>query len=112
MCGCIFDEALFGLGGFAGTELSREPFCCAVSIHHKLAAKDKLTIEDLHGEHFMLMRRGWSIQVDKLRDEIWKNHPQIILEDFDFYNTEIFNRCENSNHVLMAILGWPTCILC
>ena len=54
----------------------------------------------------MLMRRGWSIQVDKLRDEIWKNHPQIILEDFDFYNTEIFNHCENSNHVLMAIPGW------
>lgn len=106
VCGCIFDEALFGLGGFAGTELSREPFCCAVSIHHRLAVKDKLTIEDLHGEHFMLMRRGWSVQVDKLRDEIWKNHPQIILEDFDFYNTEIFNRCENSNHVLMAIPGW------
>ena len=60
----------------------------------------------------MLMRRGWSIQVDKLRDEIWKNHPQIILEDFDFYNTEIFNHCENSNHVLMAIPEWPTCILC
>ena len=106
VCGCIFDEALFGLGGFEGTELSREPFCCAVSIHHRLAVKDKLTIEDLHGEHFMLMRRGWSVQVDKLRDEIWKNHPQIILEDFDFYDTEIFNRCENSNHVLMAIPGW------
>lgn len=106
VCGCIFDEALFGLGGFEGTELTREPFCCAVSIHHRLAEKDKLTLADLWGEHFMLMRRGWSIQVDKLRDEIWKNHPQIVLEDFDFYNTEIFNRCENSNHILMAIPGW------
>lgn len=102
----IFDETMLDLRHCAGLELSREPFYCAVSIHHRLAAKDKLEITDLYGENLMLMRRNWSNYVDQLRDDIWKNHDQIHIVDFDFYSMEAFNRCENSNHILLAIPGW------
>ena len=54
----------------------------------------------------MLIRRDWSHYVDLLRDELWKNHPQIRIVDFDFYNTEAFNQCENNNCILMAIPKW------
>lgn len=104
--GGIFDEAMLELRKCAGLELSREPFCCAVSIHHRLAAKDMLTIEDLYRENLFLMKRNWSSYVDRLRDEIWKNHSRINIIDFDFYNMSIFNRCENSNDILLAIPGW------
>ncbi len=104
--GGIFDEAMLDLRKCSGLELSREPFCCAVSIHHRLAAKDRLSIEDLYGENLLLMKRNWSSYVDRLRDEIWKNHSQINIVDFDFYNMSIFNRCENSNDILLAIAGW------
>lgn len=104
--GGIFDEAMLTLRKCAGLELSREPFCCAASIHHRLAAKDKLTFEDLYGENLLLMKRNWSSYVDRLRDDIWKNHEQINIIDFDFYNMSIFNRCENSNDILLAIPGW------
>lgn len=104
--GGIFDETMLDLRRCAGLELSREPFCCAVSIHHRLAAKDKLQIQDLYGENLLLIHREWSHYVDQLRDDIWRNHPQIQIVDFDFYNTDIFNRCENSYDVLLAIPGW------
>lgn len=91
-----------------GMELTKEPFCCAVSIHHRLALQDRLTIQDLYGETLLLMHRGWSEYVDILRDDLWKNHPQIRIQDFDFYNTEIFNQCENSNTVLLAIQSWAS----
>lgn len=104
--GGIFDEAMLELRKCSGLELSREPFCCAVSIHHRLAEKDKLTIEDLYGENLLLMKRNWSSYVDRLRDEIWKNHSRINIIDFDFYNMSIFNRCENSNDILLAIPSW------
>lgn len=104
--GGIFDETMLDLRKCAGLELSREPFCCAVSIHHRLAAKDKLAIEDLYGESLLLMKRNWSSYVDRLRDEIWKNHSRINIVDFDFYNMSIFNRCENSDDILLAIPGW------
>lgn len=102
----IFDETMLDLRHCAGLQLSYEPFCCAVSIHHRLAAKDKLKIKDLYGENLMLMRRNWSNYVDRLRDDIWQNHSQIHIVDFDFYSMEAFNRCENSNDVLLAISGW------
>ena len=104
--GGIFDDTMLKLRKCEGLQLSREPFCCAVSIHHKLAQKDKLQISDLYGENLMLMHRGWSNYVDQLRDDIWQNHTQIHIVDFDFYNMSIFNRCENTNDVLLAIPGW------
>lgn len=104
--GGIFDETMLELRNCAGLELSRVPFGCAISMQHRLAALDKLKIEDLYGENLLLMRRGWSGYVDSLRDDIWKNHSQINIVDFDFYNMDIFNRCENSNDVLLAIPGW------
>ena len=106
--GGIFDETMLNLRGCAGLELVRGPFHCAVSIHHRLAAKDKLQITDLYGENLMLMHRGWSHYVDQLRDDLWQHHPQIHIVDFDFYNMDVFNRCENTNDVLLAIPGWAT----
>ena len=104
--GGIFDQTMLELRNCDGLELSREPFCCAVSIHHPLAVKEKLKISDLYGQNLMLMHRGWSSYVDQLRDDLWKNHDEINIIDFDFYNTNIFNRCENTNDVLLAIPGW------
>ena len=104
--GGIFDETMLSLRGCGGLELIRGPFCCAVSIHHRLAVKDRLQISDLYGEKLMLMHRGWSHYVDQLRDDLWQHHPEIHIVDFDFYSMDVFNRCENSNHVLLAIPGW------
>ena len=102
----IFDDTMLNVRQCAGFEISTEPLCCAVSIYHPLARKQKLQIQDLYGEKFMLMHRGWSSHVDTLRDDIWKNHGQIEIVDFDFYSVDIFNRCENSQDILMAVQAW------
>lgn len=106
--GGIFDETMLSFRNCAGLQISREPLCCAVSIHHRLAAKDKLLIEDLYGENLLMMRREWSHYVDQLRADLQQNHDQIHIVDFEFYNMSIFNRCENSNDVLLAIPGWAS----
>lgn len=102
----IFDDVLLNVRECAGMEIAKEPICVAVSIHHPLAEKKKLTVKDLYGENLMLMHRGWSGYVDALRDDIWQNHHKIHIVDFDFYNVEVFNRCENSNDLLMAVGKW------
>lgn len=104
----IFDDTLLDLRKCKGFELKRNPICCAVSINHPLAEKDKLKVTDLYGENLMLIHRGWSHYVDKLRDDLWLNHPQIKIIDFDFYNVSVFNQCENSNDILMAIDSWQS----
>lgn len=102
----IFDETMLRLRQCAGLQLSMEPICAAVSIHHRLAKKQQLTIRDLYGERLLLMKRGWSRYVDELREDLWKHHPQIEIIDFDFYDMSVFNRCENDGCVLMAIENW------
>lgn len=102
----IFDDTMLNLRSCSGFEISRQPLCCAVSIHHRLAGKNKLTVQDLYGENLMLMHRNWSRYIDELRDNIRQNHSQIHIVDFDFYSVEVFNRCENSNDILLAVQAW------
>ena len=46
--------------------------------------------------------------MDRLRDDIWQNHSEIHIVDFEFYSMDVFNRCENSNNVLLAIPRWAS----
>ena len=68
--GGIFDETMLKLRQCAGLELSKQRICCAVSVNHRLADKEMLTFQDLYGENFLLMHRGWSNYVDELRETI------------------------------------------
>ncbi|NBK79946.1 LysR family transcriptional regulator [bacterium D16-76] len=102
----IFDETMLELRNCAGFELSREPLCVAVSIYHPLAEKTRLTVEDLHGQNLLMMHRNWSNYVDELRDELWQEHPQVNIVDFDLYRLEVFNRCENGSDLLLVVPPW------
>lgn len=104
----VFDSEFLEQRECAALELSLEPIRCAVSIYHPLAAKERLTVQDLYGENLLLIRRGWNSFVDRLRDDIWQNHPKIHVKDFDFYSVDVFNQCENGNDILMTIDNWKS----
>ena len=71
-----------------------------------MAQKDRLTLRDLYGENFLLIRRGWNHYLDLMRDALWAEHPQIHIVDFDFFSIHVFNQCENSQDVMMTIDNW------
>lgn len=81
--------------------------CCAVPVKHRLASKKLLHITDLYGETLLMVKRGDSPINDRVRDEIEQNHPQIHIEDTpNFYDIDVFNRCEQANCVLSTIACW------
>ena len=88
--------------------LSREPIRLALSLHHPLAGKTRLTVQDLHGERLMMIRRGWNGAMDALRDSLAQKHPEIEIVDFDFFSLDTFNRCENANDLMVAIDNWKS----
>lgn len=102
----IFDDTLLHYRKCEALEISKVKFCCAVPVSHRLAGKEKLSIEDLSGENLMLIKRGWSSYVDKLKDDITNNYADINIVDFPFYNVEVFNRCESENNVLLTVDYW------
>ena len=102
----IFDETMLKLRGCNAIELMRVPICCAVSIYHPLAQKKLLTIQDLYGQKLMLMKRDWSKYTDLLREDLSAHHPQVEIVDFSFYSLEVFNQCEHTNMLMMAVPQW------
>ena len=101
-----FDEEFLKTSGCAALELSREPVRCAVPVGHRLASKDTLTVKDLYGEKLMLNRRICNSYVDKMREDLLEHHSNINIVDFEFYDVNIFNQCENDNAVLMTFDAW------
>lgn len=102
----FFDPLFLESRQCAALELYKEPIQCAVSIHHPLAEKKRLSIKDLYGENLMLIRRGWNHHLDIMRDELCQKHPQIHIVDFDFFSLNVFNECENSNDIMMTVDKW------
>lgn len=100
------DEMLMGQRNCEGFEITRDPLCCAVSIYHPLASKDKLTVQELYDQNLMMIHRGWCRHMDDLRSDLIENHPQIKLIDFDLYDVGVFNQCEQSKDVLVVIKSW------
>ncbi len=87
--------------------LGRYKKMIAVSREHRLAAKEKVNIEDLYGETLMMVKRGDSGVNDFLRSELEKEHPEIKIEDTpQFYDLSVFNRCAESDKVLLTIECW------
>ncbi|MDD6077994.1 MAG: LysR family transcriptional regulator [Oscillospiraceae bacterium] len=80
--------------------------CVAVPREHRLAQKPLLTISDLYGETLMMVRKGDSPTVDRVRAEI-EQHPRIRIEDTpQFYDMEVFNRCVQTRHIMMTLDCW------
>lgn len=79
----------------------------AVSREHRLAGKKCIDIEDLYGETLMMVPRGDSGVNDFLRNDLEKNHPKIRIQDTTrFYDLSVFNRCAETNNVLLTIECW------
>lgn len=80
--------------------------CCAVSREHPLANKARLTIQDLYGQTVMMVKRGDSRVVDRIRAEL-QQHPLIKIEDTpQFYDIEVFNHCAQTDHVMVTLECW------
>ena len=81
--------------------------CIAVSRRHRLAKKDCLTWADMEGETLMLIKRGESPVLDRMRDEIEASHPDIQIVDMpNFYDTEAFNVCEQRGCLMEVPDTW------
>ncbi len=87
--------------------LGRYKKMVAVSREHRLASKSRIDIEDLYGETLMMVSRGDSGVNDFIRNDLEKNHPQILIEDTEqFYDLSVFNRCAETGNVLLTIECW------
>lgn len=81
--------------------------CVAVPKGHRLAAKKVLSIQDLHGERLIKVKRGETERLDHFQDILQLTHPQIIVEEADYYyDLDTFNACEQNGALLLTLDAW------
>ena len=102
----VFDDNFLAEHSCSGLELEREPLWCAVPADGDLASRETVTLDDLRGHTLMLIRRGWNADIDRLRDRIRAECPDIVIEDFVQYRAEVFNRAANEDLALVALPIW------
>lgn len=89
--------------------LPLEPVHCCIAVprKHPLSKKEMLRWSDLDGETMMVVKRGDSPVLNRLRDEIEEQHPLITLMDTPhFYDTSVFNECEQMGCVMETLDIW------
>lgn len=97
----VFDETTIAKRKCSGTFLTLLPVCVGVSRKDPLSQKSRLSVEDLYGRDLMMVRRGWSHNMDRVRDDLTMAHPQIRIVDFSYYSVDAYNRCENTGSLLI-----------
>lgn len=102
----IYSDNILSERSCSALKLYDTPLCAAVPLHHRLAANDEIAIEDLFDEKVMLIKRGYMSAFDEVRDNLAENYPRIQIEDFSFFDVNVFNKCENDNAVLIGVKEW------
>ncbi len=90
----------------AGTVTEKYPVNAAVPMYHPLARKDAIEINDLEMKDILLMSEGKMEVMDQIRNDLRTNHPDIRIHDFDIYDSEVFNQCEQNGYVLFITEKW------
>lgn len=49
---------------------------------------------------------SWIDDITQIKEEILDNHPKVKIEEFPFFDVQIFNKIVGSNDVLVGVDAW------
>ena len=101
-----FDDAYLASRECAAMTLTQEPLRVLMAATHPLASRDELTVDDLGGQRVLVIQRGWNHVTDQLADDLRASGVPMEIEEYPFINVDVFNRCEESDALLVAIDPW------
>ena len=106
-----YDEDFLARRNCSALKLRDLKLSICMSSNHRLAQKEKLSIEDVtqsisSGGGKLLLKSGdWMHGYDKAK-ELFMHDERITKEFYDFLTMDVLNRCENSNYLLLATESW------
>lgn len=82
------------------------PLCIACSKNHPLAAKERLSVQDLYGQTLLVGRRGRTPYMDRVRGDLERRHPQIRLLEAEVVDLQLFNDLVASPYLALSASCW------
>ena len=105
LVGSFNSKAMWETAGYL--HLGEYRLCVAVPQGHPLASRKELTLQDLHGEHLVMVKSGDTERLDHFHDMLKLTHPQIIVEEAGYYyDMDTFNACEQTGSLLLTLDAW------
>lgn len=86
--------------------LGQQRLACAVPRTNPLAKKKQLQFSDLDKQKVVMIQRGDTEYIDRLRDDIEQNHHDIEIVDVDHYDVDTMNFCEENNLIMITADIW------
>ena len=71
-----------------------------------LASRPVLSIRELAGQRVLVNQRGWNCMMDAAADQLRARGVPVDVEEYEFINVDMFNRCEQEGVLLAAIDPW------
>lgn len=102
---CPYDTDFWG-DAYNSFHLRELPLCIACSKTHRLAGKERLRVEDLHGETLLVGKRGYKSCADRAKDYLEREHPQIHIQEVEAIELPLFNRVASSGELLLSAECW------
>lgn len=104
---CPYETTYWG-DRYQSFHLRDLPVCVACSKNHPLAAKERLTVDDLHGQTLWLCDRGIADYQTGLWDDLEQNHPQIQLKSAPYLDINTFNQLATSRELILSAECWSS----
>ncbi|MBE6031069.1 MAG: LysR family transcriptional regulator [Clostridiales bacterium] len=98
-----FDELTKAYWNYETLEIGKVPLCLIVPVSHRLASAKLASFSDLSGEDLMIVRRGYSLCLDKTRTHIEANYPDINIIDVPAFGIDLYNKVANVDTLMLGI---------
>lgn len=87
--------------------LGTKRLCISIPKKHKLAKYSNITLDDLRNETIYISKYGISKTIDDFRNKVENSNYPINFKDIeDYYNMEIFNKCNDEKQLLVSVECW------
>nr|WP_326184753.1 LysR family transcriptional regulator [uncultured Oscillibacter sp.] len=73
---------------------------------HPLVRKERLAVDDLYGQTLLVGKRNYKSYMDRARDYLEREHPQIHIQEVDAIDLPLFNRIVSSDSLLLSADCW------
>lgn len=102
---CPYQTSYWG-DRYQSLHLRDLPLCVTCAKTHPLAGRERLTLQDLHGETLWMGDRGLATYQDEVRDDLEQNHPEIHIKSAPYLDTSTFNQLASSQELLLSAECW------
>lgn len=100
----LYDDNFLKERGCLAAHMYNKKLLFAVPVTNALSAETLITPENLKNRKVLLIRRGWNVYIDRLRDKL-ESHG-VRVEDFEMFNISAYNRAVTENAPIITVEGW------